>query len=877
MAATASIIIEVDDKGATQAFQRINAEAGKLGPTLQPVARISEQTFNNIEGGALKARESAALLGEEFGVHVPRALRGVLAESAGIGPALSAAFSGLAVIGFIEIIQRAGEAVVGLVEHFTHWAENTKKINDSVHEMNVTLLENIDKVKKLDEQYRLLGLTGIPQFAEKQKIASEHLIEAKKAVTDLEAELAKLRKQAQEAETIVLPGFGKVGSTERTATHPTEAAQAAQAQIGDFEKKINEANGVVGVLTDELRNAGKATEDEIGKKGVEALKKYRAEAESALKAIQAIGSAATHSGDTPEQAITTQLQKQKDELLEILKLHQKEPIIVDEVQRAILAIEKEARDKLLKLRTEGADKALQIIFDEHEKEIRDAAELARQKRRIQSETEVEERNAAIAMAPPWERANARIIEDYRQRFEKIKDMYRTGEIDADQAARRAAAAWNTAFAQLRDELANKMETLFDDITSGNIGKAFLTMFKHMVFQMVATWILGMQGMRAASQGVMGGSGQGSILGSIFGGIFGGGASGRSGPGNLPGVITNFGGNGDFGGETGSPFGGGSSGDFGGETNGGLLSGLGLSAGGGASGLGAILPSGAGPAGTGAMSGLLGKLFGRDIFGLQGSGQLLGMGGIALLASNFMKGGIGHALGGALGGAMLGFEVFGPLGALIGGIAGFFSGLFQHSTRKARLAIEAQVKQQAQTIETAYDLYQVDWTGATSQLEQVRTQGVDALRQAGVKDISRSRVGHVDQWVDKAEKDINALQAERIRRGAIDFGPAQFHSGGVVTAQHAVLSPGIPGAVAYHYGGEVFANLQVGEGVLTRTGLRAAGGQEGLDRLNSGGGSDAHVHLTVNALDAKSFQEWLRAGGGREIKRWIALAISEGAW
>src|SRR6266851_5631531 len=65
MAATASIIIEVDDQGATQAFQRINAEAGKLGPTLQPVMRVSEQTFNNIEGGALKARESAALLGEE--------------------------------------------------------------------------------------------------------------------------------------------------------------------------------------------------------------------------------------------------------------------------------------------------------------------------------------------------------------------------------------------------------------------------------------------------------------------------------------------------------------------------------------------------------------------------------------------------------------------------------------------------------------------------------------------------------------------------------------------------------------------------------------------------------------------------------------------
>src|SRR6266571_3376735 len=103
MASVATIQIIVDDKGATQALQRINAEAGKIGPTLQPVQRISEQTFNNIEGGALKARESAALLGEEFGVHIPRALRGTIAQMSLVGPAMTAAFSGLALVAFAKI------------------------------------------------------------------------------------------------------------------------------------------------------------------------------------------------------------------------------------------------------------------------------------------------------------------------------------------------------------------------------------------------------------------------------------------------------------------------------------------------------------------------------------------------------------------------------------------------------------------------------------------------------------------------------------------------------------------------------------------------------------------------------------------------------
>jgi hypothetical protein len=103
VAGVAQIIIEVDSKGATKAFQQINSEAAKLGPTLQPVQRISEQTFNNIEGGALKARETAALLGEELGIKIPRALRGTLAESKLIGPALTAAFSVLGPAGIAAI------------------------------------------------------------------------------------------------------------------------------------------------------------------------------------------------------------------------------------------------------------------------------------------------------------------------------------------------------------------------------------------------------------------------------------------------------------------------------------------------------------------------------------------------------------------------------------------------------------------------------------------------------------------------------------------------------------------------------------------------------------------------------------------------------
>src|SRR5689334_10820248 len=103
MGTTSQILIEVDDSGAISAFRAINAEGSRLNQNLQPIP----EHLNGMTSGTKQAREAAALLSEEFGVKMPRALRGVLAENSLIGPAISAAFSGLAVAGFIEVVKSA--------------------------------------------------------------------------------------------------------------------------------------------------------------------------------------------------------------------------------------------------------------------------------------------------------------------------------------------------------------------------------------------------------------------------------------------------------------------------------------------------------------------------------------------------------------------------------------------------------------------------------------------------------------------------------------------------------------------------------------------------------------------------------------------------
>jgi len=212
-----------------------------------------------------------------------------------------------------------------------------------------------------------------------------------------------------------------------------------------------------------------------------------------------------------------------------------------------------------------------------------------------------------------------------------------------------------------------------------------------------------------------------------------------------------------------------------------------------------------------------------------------------------------------------------------------SGIFSHSTKKARLAIEADIKQKSKVIEDSYNLFQTDYNGATSALEQLRQAGVDALKQAGVKDISRSRVGHVDQWVDKAEKEIDATQAERNRRAAISFGPAQFRVGGFVDGGGGAIPSWFAGT-AMHFagGGAVPAILHEGEFVMRKEAVNIIG-RENLANMNAGGGSggsggDVHFHIEINAVDAKSVRELLSQDSiQKEFYRMYGRGRKEGKW
>ncbi len=872
MAATASITIVVDDSQATQAFRNVNAEAAKLGPAMQPVQKISDQTFNSMGEGAKKARESAALLSEEMGIRLPRALRGVLAESSLIGPALNAAFSGLAVGGLVAAAATALMSLAETIASVKNSAiESARAIQKSALDAELAMLESglaknrdlrvkteiatANELQKLDIQYHAERQALIEEELKGEEQArltgeTDVVALAKKNLLQLDAAYVADKKQLllKESDDVKLASDEQVAASKKGRDRIVADAKVAIDRIDAAEHQ----GAMLHAVAEAQRALISAQTDEkileFDKSMIERSRALAVEGHRAILQAQASMSAGREQIDKDYEVKLSEItQREIAETLALEKLGITQSVQLDDLR---LAAKIDYNKKILDLEQQRADEELQI-----------------------------ETAAAIAMLPPWQRADAQIVADADARIQKIREMEAKDATFREQGEREVSAVIQKEWADRVDSMANQLETLYNDITNGGIGKFFLEQFKKMIFKMVAEWIIGMTQMRAASQQQMGSGG--GILGSIFGslglgGIFGGGSGGggsQGGISGLPGVITNWG-------NVGTPTALGGSvmnSDVGQLPT--SIPGLGISAGQGST-LGGIIPAGASAGGAiGGIGGVLAKIFpnGLKIGGMSISGAALATIGLSLVASNFMGGGILHALGGAAGGALTGFAIGGPIGAIIGGIAGFISGIISHSTKAARLQIEANIKTQAQAIEDSYNLFQTDWTSSRTALEALRQQGVDALKQAGVKDIARSRVGHVDHWIDKAEKEIDATQADRNARSALSFGPPQFHEGGFVGAGMSALSPGLMGARAFHSGGVVNANLLEGEYVFGPEAVRRIG-VGNLSRMNAGGaGGDTHIHFEINAIDAKSFDSYLANGGMKSIAKAIRRARMEGSF
>lgn len=541
--------------------------------------------------------------------------------------------------------------------------------------------------------------------------------------------------------------------------------------------------------------------------------------------------------------------------------------------------------------------------------------------------------AAIAALPDYERAQAQIVLDNQRTVDQLTrqraaDLQNAGLYDQQIAA--ADALMN---AQIIDQhrqsslqIASDLTSVFDDMTSGNIGKRILDNMKKLFAEIVAEWLLTTRTMGSVFGKVLGtllggpqsslenasGGGIGSLIGlfsssgapvpaaAAAGGSAGAAAADVFGPNSIFSSASVGLGLGAFAGNplttqslSAAGVASASTAASGGKGALGSLSGLasksgvgGLAAlllpfiggkfGGGIGAAGGVLSSLAimaalNPSGiAGSILGHIGALFGSPSLAL-GAAAGLG-GGLFGFGIGQQFGGLAGSLSGAGAGALTGFIAAGPIGAavgaIIGALGGIFGGLFGGSKRKraANNYFDQQLTPAINSIVNQYEDHQLDFATADADLEQLRQQAADQLKalKGEGKDVLRKRVNPA---IDAAEKKISGDETERQRRAGLFFGPQQFHDGGFVDAGRYSTWMRRPG--------EITAMLKDGEFVMNPR--ATAQNRQQLEHMNAGGrGRPATViNLNVSAIDAKSFDEWASTGGAKMLVRALNRASQEG--
>jgi hypothetical protein len=569
---------------------------------------------------------------------------------------------------------------------------------------------------------------------------------------------------------------------------------------------------------------------------------------------------------------------------------------------------------------------------EAEKEQIQREYLQRQQAAINETLQMQEA-AAVAIAPPWERADMEIYTSAAQRIREIGLQERSGLISSADAAARTAAVWQESAGKVLDSWTSTFETLF----SGGGAQYIQDLARKFMARIAAELTLqsglggilgpmlglpsGVQGVTNAGFGTTFGGGTNSLLGALglAGGSIGGAATGAAGfGGSTSSLLATLG---LGGGSTGTGATGASGAAGGYDVNAvnqllGIpalsgvpaLSGAGLAGGGGKglfsiAGLGSMLPIGAGYLGStlggtpGAIGGgLLGAL-GATSLGVSSIGgpmlslwtHLAGIFGPSV-ATGLLAGAGGGLLGfgvgqkygtaagaitGAASGAAMGalFTALvaggGPIGAIIGGIIGLLGGIFGGMFGGSARRKAADTFVQQQ--ETAADQIEA----------QFKSYQVDYP--TALTDLEQIRTNAEEQLrklKDEGKKAYSRTLSpyiDKIEGELKGYEDERERRETLAFAPPQFASGGyVSGRLAgWRSDGGIQAIVHPGEYVVNPA--ATARNRAALENMNSGGGSsvgDLHVHgplIQANRLD----EAWLRNGGAVQITQAIRRARLEG--
>ncbi len=158
--------LSVDLQTKTATFQTGMADAAKAARgSFNDIKSGAEDMARTTSGSMMESRHGVMLLGEEFGVHLPRALTSFIASIGPVGEAMAAAFPFLAIIVgatlLLEHLSKLKEAGEKLTQSQTNFGTTVANVlgglNDKLLEAGIRTDElNHDHLGALEKQLQLI-------------------------------------------------------------------------------------------------------------------------------------------------------------------------------------------------------------------------------------------------------------------------------------------------------------------------------------------------------------------------------------------------------------------------------------------------------------------------------------------------------------------------------------------------------------------------------------------------------------------------------------------------------------------------------------------------------------------------------------------------
>jgi hypothetical protein len=164
-------------------------------------AEVFEGAYKKATASAARSTENAAasiqLLTREIGIHLPEGVTKFLSKSSMIGPAMSAAFSGVAVLGLIQVLGQLPALFEKISGAITGWDETAKRAYANFLELNRLAVERLERLRAAEAQALMSTLSGLPLAQAGLAEVDRQLQALNQTIADSEQQIQTLRKMRE--------------------------------------------------------------------------------------------------------------------------------------------------------------------------------------------------------------------------------------------------------------------------------------------------------------------------------------------------------------------------------------------------------------------------------------------------------------------------------------------------------------------------------------------------------------------------------------------------------------------------------------------------------------------------------------------------------